>query len=51
MQDTKKGGYKTPKINTVKIVEDVITSSGENGGGSVVPPISNGGGYSGEDYN
>ena len=49
--------YQTPQIVTVNFFDavDIITSSGGasgggNGGGNVVPPITNGGDYSGGDY-
>ena len=49
--------YKKPALQTIYFdEEDVIKTSngvnggGTSGGGNVVPPISNGGNYGGEDY-
>ena len=50
----KKGLYQKPELTTVSFLAsvDVITASNdsEGGVGTVVPPISNGGDYKGDNY-
>ena len=53
----KKGVYQSPSMMALEVgKEDVIRTSGDassggsSGGGTIVPPISNGGDFNGEDY-